>query len=908
MVRAAAGLLLLAAWLGPAAAGASGRGAGEGGPAAGSAAASSAATLAAARSAAPGPGGGADAGVPCAEAPGQTSPGTRILRCFRGSGGVDGMARARTELARRMELTGEAADRLLRAVAREDALRGRREALPKAAAADVSFTVDAITVQAAESAFVDAVKAAPENAAVADEVRLFYREWGTSGAAPAAGMLEVIARSAAPAMLALRLAGRPGSGNHFQSLALLLAGLAARPGAAPLWIDAAELAGEAPSWQIAFLEQAFRCLAPPGSAPAPEQTPAAAAVAESWLIKLMELGLAPRALAAWRGLPPAVRELVESGATGSVEAEVGGVPFAGELRDMRLELAALAMLAGNQPDARRLLAAAGSGAGAPAAAAATGPEGALGAFVPGAVPAAGEAAPIAAGAPAAGPRAAAPPASRDWRWAKAARGRELKRQLLRRWLESSADDPFGLFVQSLSAANPGAVGLDSLDPACWRLVLARVAEREGYPEIAAFVLTMLRRRGLDFVAANDEIAGTGRGVPPSVLTGARGVTAEIVRLYREVEEDAQAARTRMRAALGPDPAAPVIDRLLRAAPRVAFAEHLLPADREPFLASRAGGAAAAGAAPGDARSRAREAPLRLPDGFTAVRSEREGKRVVVIAVSDLYDESWGASAGGYWVLLSDEEGRRWRRPLYTGLRANLPYTVRARSVLPLLAGDRLQVEVEVEELGSFFASDSGPAELAPRQPRAGIYLEIPLAELERDSDGDGLTDLEEERLLTDPEDADTDRDGIGDGEDPMPTIAAADTPSPAAGAAAALLGYVLTHGRQPPEQRPRAPRGGCCDPAPSAPLGGRPVFVAGERPWFAGLSPAHRLIVLTPEELETWRSKVTAPFFFTVELLVLDRPGRRACAVWAGANRGGTVALALNGGDWQVEELVSWMS
>jgi hypothetical protein len=898
--------LLMAAWLG-APAGASGRGAGESRPVDGSAAArSEAATFATARSDAArsdaafsvarsdGVDARVDAGVRCAGAPEQLSPGTRILRCFRGSGGADELARVRIELGRRMGLAGDAADRLLGALAREDALRARREALPNSASADALQSVDAISIQAVESAFVDAVEAAPDNAAVADEVRRFYAEWGTPGAAPSAGMLDVIGRSADPAMLALRLAGRPGRGNHFQSLALLLGGLAVRPCAAPLWVYAAEAAAAAPSWQIAFLEQAFRCLAPPGSTPAPEQVPAAAAVAESWLSKEMEIGLVPRALAAWRGLPPAVREMVESGATGRFEKEVGGVPFAGELRDMRLDLAALAMLAGNLADARRLLAAAGSGARATATTAVPGPGAAMGGLVPGTLSAA-------EGVPAAGPGAAAPAASRDWRWAKAARGRELKRQLLQRWLGSSPDDPFGLFVQCLSAS--GADELDSLDPACWRLALARIAEREGYPEIAAFALTMLKRRGLDVIGGNDEIAGTGRGVPPSVLTGARGVTAEIGRLYREVGEDAQAARTRMRAALGPDPAAPVIDRLLRAAPRVAFAERALPADREPALASRAGGGAAAGA-----RYRSREAPLRLPDGFTAVRSERDGKRAVVIAISDLYDERWSASAGGYWVLLSDEKGSRWRHPLYTGLRANLPYTVRAQSVLPLLAGDRLQVEVEVEELGSFFTSDGGPAELAPRQPRAGIYLEIPLAELERDADGDGLSDLEEERLLTDPEDADTDHDGIGDGEDPMPTIPAVGTSSPAAGAAAALLGHVLAHGQDPPEQRRRPPRGGCCDPAPSAPLGGRPVFVAGERQWFAGLSPAHRLIVLTAEELETWRLKVTAPFFFNIDLLVLDRSGRRACAVWSGANRGGTLALELNGGDWQVEELGSWVS
>jgi len=49
---------------------------------------------------------------------------------------------------------------------------------------------------------------------------------------------------------------------------------------------------------------------------------------------------------------------------------------------------------------------------------------------------------------------------------------------------------------------------------------------------------------------------------------------------------------------------------------------------------------------------------------------------------------------------------------------------------------------------------------------------ISVEEVERDSDGDGLTDVEEHRLGTDPMKADSDGDGIPDGEDPCPLYSA----------------------------------------------------------------------------------------------------------------------------------------
>jgi hypothetical protein len=790
-------------------------------------------------------------------------------------------------------------DVIARVQAQEKALRARRTTAGAEAATEAFKASEILALQALESDLVEALRADPESQQVAEEVRQFYGRW-TVLDSPAAGMIDLITRSADPPALALRLAGRPGVGYHSQSERLLLAALAVRPSATPLWVYAAEAAGWSRAWQLAFFEQSFRSLVPPGSTPRPELVPVAAAIAESWLAEEIEAGLMARAWTAWRGLPPVVRAAVEQGATGKVEADVDGVPFSGELRDLRLDLAATAVLAGNRPEARRLVAAVAATArtpgsvgapGAPAAAAASGRQGGQ------------QAAPALPALPA----------------------REIERRLLERWLETTRDDPFGLFVAALAAEGRGTT---SLDAAGWQLALARTAEREGYPEIAAYVLAAL---GWRFAGGNyeEDLAGTGRGLPPAVLMGARGAGADLERLRRELDEDARVERARMRAALGPDPAAPTIARLLSLPWPAPFTERPLP-ERDLAAEPVAGTAPASAVAPSPALApapvsapapdsgrpsgRRRTEQLRLPAGFRAVRTERQGKRAAVIAVSQAYDQPSPVSEGGYWVLLSDEKGTTWRRPLYTGLRANLPYTVRDASALPLLAGDgdHLQVEVEVKEINSFFTTDSGPAELAPRQPRSGIYLDIPLAALERDADGDGLTDLEERRLLLDPEEADTDHDGLGDGVDPMPAIAAVENPSPWAGPAAAILGYLVDNAtpRQPAPPRRGWP-GGCCNPPPAAassPLG-KTVFVMGERPWFAGLRPPYRLIVLTGEELEALRRQVTAPFFFGIQLLVLDRSGDRAFAVWWSDDlRGGKLTLERRGDSWHADSVSDWIS
>ncbi len=55
--------------------------------------------------------------------------------------------------------------------------------------------------------------------------------------------------------------------------------------------------------------------------------------------------------------------------------------------------------------------------------------------------------------------------------------------------------------------------------------------------------------------------------------------------------------------------------------------------------------------------------------------------------------------------------------------------------------------------------------------RTERHLQVRLADVTRDTDHDGWTDLEEQRLGLDPNKSDTDGDGLADGMDPCPSYA-----------------------------------------------------------------------------------------------------------------------------------------
>lgn len=130
-----------------------------------------------------------------------------------------------------------------------------------------------------------------------------------------------------------------------------------------------------------------------------------------------------------------------------------------------------------------------------------------------------------------------------------------------------------------------------------------------------------------------------------------------------------------------------------------------------------------------------------------------GTRTKVLAMhKSKAGKSWGllrsgvlGSAGDLW--LAEQVNGKWVHPLFTGVSTDgISRWVKSKPPEPTIGGKHA-------------------AELVK-----GAWFDVLASnrEIRRDSDHDGLTDLVEKRLGTNPRQADTDRDGIPDGTDPFP--------------------------------------------------------------------------------------------------------------------------------------------
>ncbi len=685
-----------------------------------------------------------------------------------------------------------------------------------------------------ESEFIILLDQAPDDPKILDEVSRFYGSGGWSSRAPSPLLLDLVARSKDPVRLAERLASH---GFSRASEEILFAALAVRPEPAVLWYQAAQLSYD-PPWKIALLEESYRRLMA-GEAGRPVSTEAAAALAEELLETQLDANLVPQALATVQRLAPAVRSRVEQGSEGEVKSEIGGLPFEGRLRDLRLPLAAAYLLGGDPRAASRLIAKIGP--------------------------------------------ALAADAEKDSDEVRAA---ESERKLLVRWLHPSPEDPFELLT--------GALTRERLDTGM--LALARLAERERYPAVAVYCLDLLAR---DWPEPHFEPV---RGVLARVRASTDATRGEIEKLRQSLADESRADREAARTALGPDPAAATVGRLLRTPATVRFAESPLPDGIAPVELPRE---------EIEKRQQAMVAGMKLPAGFGLVRAERQGDRAVAVGVSQDYDPMGEVSAGAYWVLLSSDGGQTWDPPLYTGLRVNQPYVVRAVSRLPLLAGDHLQVEVEIAELDPSNIHFP-PVMLAPKRTAKGLYLDIPLDVLRQDTDGDGLTDLAEERLMTDPQSRDTDGDGLEDGVDPLPNVPfrREATPSASTRALAAFLAGTWNVDRAAIIEGVSAgPPTLCCARDGVHSMDEKTLFLVADRGLFSALAPTRRVVVLTPEEAEAAQKKF-GPFYpQRLELFVFDRSGRRAYVIWDASWQGGQTLLEEQpDGTWKATPTRGWIT
>jgi len=682
-----------------------------------------------------------------------------------------------------------------------------------------------------ESQFIALLDQAPDDPRIADEVGWFYAAGPWFSRAPSPSLLDLVARSSDPARLGSRLA-QHGFGRA--GAEILFAALAVRPEPAALWYQASQLTYD-PAWKIALLQEAGRRLAP-GEGGRPVDI--ATALAEELLETELDAGLVPQALATFQGLAPAVRSRIEQGTAGTVEAEIDGLSFEGRSRDLRLSLIAAYLLADDRQAAARLLAKIEP---VPAAKARQAPQG---------------------------------------------RGEEGERQVFARWLHPSPDDPFDLLTTAL-------IGDESVGTRT--LALVRLAERERYPAIAAYGLSLLDRERSE--APFEPV----RGVLPRVQAADSALRGEIETLRQSLAAEARADREAARTAFGPDPAAATVSRLLQAPAAVRFAEKPLPDGIAPVELTDD---------QLETRQKAMAAGMTLPAHFGLIRLERQGNRAAALGVSQDYDPVGEVSTGAYWVLLSSDGGRTWDPPLYTGLRVNQPYVVRAVSDLPLLADDHLQVEVEIAELDPARITFP-PVALAPRRSAKGLYLDIPLDLLRKDSDGDGLTDLAEERLMTDPQSRDTDGDGLEDGVDPLPTVPLRhDAPSPATRALAAFLADSWNVSQAAIIEGVAAgPRSICCAKDRVRSVDEKTLFLIADRGLFSALTPPGRVLVLTPEEAEAATQKF-GPFYpMKLGLFCFDRSGRRAYIIWSATWQGGQSLLEEKpDGTWKATPKTGWIT
>jgi len=225
----------------------------------------------------------------------------------------------------------------------------------------------------------------------------------------------------------------------------------------------------------------------------------------------------------------------------------------------------------------------------------------------------------------------------------------------------------------------------------------------------------------------------------------------------------------------------------------------------------------------------------------------------------------------------------------------------------LFAPGLLRLEVRIAELDPGSITHP-PIALRVRREAQDLYIDLPLADLERDSDADGFTDLLEAKLTTDPHNPDTDGDGLADAYDDFPQVSARARPDVLAPILADLLGKLTGYERAAVIE----PTRNASSPASTARAPGTAgsmlfKFIEGDASQFAGLRVDGQVIVVSPQQIDELRARYGPfdPLGFTA---VIDPQRTRAQVRWGAGWTGGTIDYKLVDGRWVGEEKGRWMT
>lgn len=142
----------------------------------------------------------------------------------------------------------------------------------------------------------------------------------------------------------------------------------------------------------------------------------------------------------------------------------------------------------------------------------------------------------------------------------------------------------------------------------------------------------------------------------------------------------------------------------------------------------------------------------------------------VVYIDKKYDDAY-LGEPGYWLAMK-EEGK-WKM-YYLGLSVNNPVHLKYSSDLALIKdGNILQMEAAFVNL----VQQKGHPGPPPKYElvKDGILLQINIDSIKKDTDRDGLTDIEERKLMLNPDDVDTDNDRIVDFLDMNPRFISRNT-------------------------------------------------------------------------------------------------------------------------------------
>ena len=300
----------------------------------------------------------------------------------------------------------------------------------------------------------------------------------------------------------------------------------------------------------------------------------------------------------------------------------------------------------------------------------------------------------------------------------------------------------------------------------------------------------------------------------------------------------------------------------------------------------------------------------LPRSFELVRAERDGDEIRAICISPAVDPGGEVSQGGYWLLRSRDGGANWDHPYYLGLQSQSPYVVAPEARMSMFAPGVLRLEAEVAELDPESITFP-PVGLSLRREAKNLYIDIPLETIERDSDGDGLTDLLEAKLATDPANADTDGDGLSDRFDDFPQASARAEPSDLAPIVVDVLkkltGYELAGIIEPVRRQgdetkfltgwKRADAGSVLF-----------CFIEGDAREFAGLRVDGQVIVVNAEQIAAISAR-SGPFYpLSFPAIIVDPQRTRALVQWSAGWTGGTINYQKKNGRWIGKQGAQWIT